>query len=155
MKLFRFEQSQVLPMSQDDAWAFFSDPKNLAKITPPDMNLVPTSPVPNEMYPGLVVTYKVKIAPLVFVNWVTEMTYVDAPHYFVDEQRFGPYKFWHHLHQFTPCPEGVLAEDVINYGLYGGVFSTVINAALVKRQLEGIFAFRKKTLAHLFDIEEI
>lgn len=150
MKVFKLEQEQKLPVSMDDAWEFFSDPRNLAKITPPDLNLIPNSSVPQGMHPGLVVTYKVKIAPLVYVNWVTEITHVQEPHFFVDEQRFGPYKFWHHLHRFTPCAGGVLAEDVIHYGLYGGPFAGLVNAMAVRNQLNGIFAFRKVVLEQIF-----
>ena len=150
MKLFCLEQSQVLPISLDDAWAFFSDPRNLAKITPPELNLVPSSAVPNSMYAGMVITYKVKIAPLIYTTWVTEITQVDAPNFFVDEQRFGPYKFWHHQHRFSECDGGVLAEDVIHYGLYGGPLASVINALMVKRQLHGIFEYRKQVLNTLF-----
>jgi ligand-binding SRPBCC domain-containing protein len=150
MKLFRLEQSQILPIPMDKAWAFFSDPRNLAKITPPELNLVPSSRVPDTMHAGMVITYKVKIAPLIYVNWVTEITQMNAPHFFVDEQRFGPYKFWHHLHRFSPCDGGVLAEDVIHYGLYGGPWATLINTLMVRRQLNGIFEFRKQVLTKMF-----
>ena len=149
MRIFRFERSLVLPNSMDEAWAFFSDPRNLIKITPPEMNLVPTSPLPDAMHPGLVITYGVRIAPCFSMNWVTEITHVDAPHFFVDEQRFGPYKFWHHLHRFTPCDQGVLAEDIIHYGLYGGILSSGINALMVRPQLDGIFGFRTQALNDL------
>jgi ligand-binding SRPBCC domain-containing protein len=150
MKLFRLERSIVLPLSIDEAWSFFSDPRNLIKITPPKMNLVPTSPLPDGMYPGLVVTYGVRIAPAVSMNWVTEITHVEAPHYFVDEQRFGPYKFWHHRHAFEPCDQGVVAKDLIHYGLYGGIFSGIVNALAVRSQLEGIFDYRTQVLTDLF-----
>lgn len=150
MKLFRLEQKQFLPVSLDHAWTFFSDPRNLAKITPPELNLVPSSSVPDSMHSGMVITYKVKILPLIYVNWVTEISHVDAPYFFVDEQRFGPYKFWHHLHRFTPGDGGVWAEDVIHYGLYGGIFSSVVNTFMVKRQLAGIFEFRKSALETIF-----
>lgn len=150
MKLFCFEQSQHLPISMDAAWAFFSDPRNLAKITPPELNLIPSSSVPHVMHAGLVITYKVKIAPLIYVNWVTEITHMDAPNFFVDEQRFGPYKFWHHLHRFSPTAGGVLAEDVIHYGLYGGPLASVVNAMMVRKQLSRIFEFRKRALVQSF-----
>jgi ligand-binding SRPBCC domain-containing protein len=150
MKLFCLEKSQMLPISLDDAWDFFSDPRNLAKITPPELNLVPSSAVPDHMYAGMVITYKVKIAPLIYTTWVTEISQVDAPHFFVDEQRFGPYKFWHHQHRFTPCGEGVLAEDIIHYGLYGGPLASLINGIAVRRQLNGIFNYRKSVLDDLF-----
>lgn len=150
MKLFCLEQSQVLPISLDEAWGFFSDPRNLAKITPPDLNLVPSSAVPAYMYAGMVITYRVKIAPMIYTTWVTEITQVDAPNFFVDEQRFGPYKFWHHQHRFKACESGVIAEDVIHYGLHGGPLAFVVNALVVQRQLNGIFEYRKQVLEDLF-----
>lgn len=150
MRVFRFEKSQVLHVSLDEAWAFFSDPRNLAKITPPDLNLAPTSDVPDTMHPGMIVTYRVKILPGFAMTWVTEISHVDAPHFFVDEQRFGPYKFWHHLHRFTACADGVITEDVIHYGLYGGPLSMPMNALMVRRQLEHIFAYRQQVLTGMF-----
>ncbi|MFT5367363.1 MAG: ligand-binding SRPBCC domain-containing protein [Candidatus Latescibacterota bacterium] len=152
MKLFRLEQAQTLPISVEEAWAFFSDPRNLAQITPPELNLIPSSRVPQTMHAGLVIVYKVKILPLIYVNWVTEITQMDMPHFFVDEQRFGPYKFWHHLHRFSACDGGVLAEDLIHYGLYGGPFSPLINTLMVKQQLNRVFEFRKGVLEQLFGI---
>lgn len=154
MRLFRFERSQALPVSLDEAWAFFSDPANLAKITPPELNLVPTSSVPSRMHSGMIVSYRVKILPGVFTTWVTEIAHVDAPYFFVDEQRFGPYKFWHHLHRFRKIEAGVMAEDVIHYGLYGGVMAGVMNRVVVARQLDSIFAYRCRVLTALFGVAD-
>lgn len=151
MKIFRMERSLILPISIDEAWSFFSHPRNLSKITPPKMNLVPTHSLPDAMHPGQVIVYRVRIGPGISVNWVTEITHVVAPHFFVDEQRFGPYKFWHHLHRFAPHAEGVLVEDIVHYGLYGGVLAGAVNALIVRRQLESIFDYRTRVLDDLFD----
>ena len=150
MKLFRLKRSLVLPISMDEAWSFFFNPQNLGKITPPKMNLMPTHPLPAVMHPGQVIAYRVRIGLGISVNWVTEITHVDAPHFFLDEQRFGPYKFWHHLHRFAPHARGVLVEDIVHYGLYGGILARGIHAALVRPQLEAIFDYRKRVLDDLF-----
>ena len=89
MRLFRFERSQRLPVTLEEAWDFFSDPRNLAKITPPSLHLSPDSPVPDEMHAGLIVVYLVKVLPGLPMTWITEITHVQAPNFFVDEQRFG------------------------------------------------------------------
>ena len=102
------------------------------------------------MHPGQVIAYRVRIGLGISVNWVTEITHVGAPHFFVDEQRFGPYKFWHHLHRFALHARGVRVEDIVHYGLYGGILARGIHAALVRPQLEAIFDYRKRVLDDLF-----
>lgn len=154
MKLHRLEAQQELPISLDKAWAFFSDPRNLSKITPPELNLVPDSPLPSEMYPGMIISYKVRLAPLVMTTWVTEITHVKQLSYFVDEQRFGPYQFWHHQHQFTEAEFGVVATDLIHYALPFDPFSRPMHGLLVRAQLDRIFSFRREALKKHFPMQE-
>lgn len=84
------------------------------------------------------------------VKWVTEITHVDKPHYFIDEQRFGPYKFWHHEHRFKAIKQGVEIIDLIYYELPLGIVGTLINAIKVKRDIEAIFHYRTDKLNELF-----
>lgn len=150
MRLFRLEKSQTLRVSVTEAWGFFSDPRNLAEITPPSLNLIPTEKVPDTMHPGMIITYRIRLFPGLSSNWVTEITHVEAPHFFVDEQRFGPYRFWHHMHRFTPSPEGVIADDRVHYGLYGGPLAGSIDRLVVRPKLEEIFEFRREVLHRRF-----
>ena len=84
------------------------------------------------------------------MEWVTEITHVQEPDYFVDEQRFGPYRFWHHRHKFTDIPTGVLVEDLIHYALPFDPLSRIANELIVKKQLREIFDFRRKYLETKF-----
>ena len=84
-------------MDISEAWDFFSDPNNLPLITPPSLKLSITSELPDKMYTGMIITYTVAPILSIPITWVTEITHVEEPNFFVDEQRFGPYKFWHHL----------------------------------------------------------
>jgi len=68
----------------------------------------------------------------------------------VDEQRFGPYSFWHHKHFFTPIEGGVLATDVVDYALPLGILGRLAHAIFVKAQLKHIFMFREKKLEDMF-----
>ena len=154
MKLYRLERRQHLPLTIAQAWEFFSNPKNLEKITPPELNLTPDNPVPAKMYPGMIVTYVVRPFPLVRNRWVTEITQVDEPNYFIDEQRFGPYKFWHHQHLFEEKPDGVEATDIIHYGLPFGPLGRMANAVVVRSQLERIFSYRAEVLARTFGLPD-
>lgn len=149
MTLHRLERTQFLPISLADAWDFFSDPRNLCLITPPDLGFAITSPVPERTYPGLIVTYTVTPFLGMAVRWVTEITHCEAPVFFVDEQRFGPYRFWHHQHHFRQVPEGVEMVDTIHYRLPFGPLGAVA-APFVAGRLWRIFDFRREALDSRF-----
>lgn len=150
MKLHRLEQQQFLPITLDEAWAFFSAPQNLDEITPGDLGFRITSPVVGKMHEGQIITYQVKIAPLIWIPWVTEIKAVVEGSSFIDEQRFGPYKFWHHRHHFEACEGGVMMTDLIHYGLSFGLLGGIAHALFVRRKLEWIFAFRRRVLEERF-----
>ncbi|MEO6045431.1 MAG: SRPBCC family protein [Tepidiformaceae bacterium] len=150
MRLHRFTATQFLPVDVETAWGFFSDPRNLQTMTPPWLNLVPTSEVPREMHPGLIVTYRVKPALGISVAWVTEITHVVDRQFFVDEQRSGPYRFWHHQHHFNAVPGGTEARDVLHYALPLGLIGNLAGAALVKNRVAGIFEYRRRALEQRF-----
>jgi len=150
MKLHTLEQEQILPIPLEEAWDFFSSPANLDATTPPDLRLSITSPPAKRIFEGQIITYRVRVAPLVHVSWFTEIKYVDEGRSFVDEQRFGPYKFWHHRHEFEAVPGGVLVRDEVHYALPFGPFGGIAHALFVRRKLEWIFRFRRKILAEKF-----
>ena len=144
---------QRLPISLPEAWSFFSDPRNLPRITPPSLGLEVTSDLPGVMYPGMIITYRVRLIPWVSVGWVTEITHVREPVLFVDEQRFGPYRFWHHEHHFREVEGGVEMEDIVHYALPLGTIGRVFGGPLVRRRLERIFSFRRRFLVREFGLE--
>ncbi len=150
MKIHIMEQEQRLPIPIEEAWEFFSSPANLNEITPADLGFQITSPSPGRMYEGQIITYRVKIAPAVWMPWVTEIKCVDEGRSFIDEQRFGPYKFWHHRHHFEAVEGGVLMRDKVHYGLSFGPLGSIAHRLFVRRKLEWIFAFRKQILAKRF-----
>jgi ligand-binding SRPBCC domain-containing protein len=150
MKIHTLEQQQNLPITLEEAWEFFSSPANLEEITPEDVGFEITSPLAKKMFEGQIITYRVKIAPAVHVSWVTEIKCVDDGHSFVDEQRFGPYKFWHHRHEFERIPGGVMMRDTVHYALPFGPFGALAHAIFVRRKLEWIFSCRKQILIKRF-----
>jgi len=147
--LHRLDRTQFLPVSPADAWDFFSDPRNLCLITPPDLGFAITSPVPERTYPGLIVTYTVTPFLGLAVRWVTEITHCEPPEFFVDEQRFGPYRFWHHQHHFRQVPGGVEMVDIVHYRLPFAPLGEVA-APLVATRLRRIFDFRRESLESRF-----
>ena len=151
MAVYSLKKVQNIPVSLDEAWLFFSHPKNLAVMTPEYLNLKFTNALFREkMYAGQVMTYNVKPVLGIPMFWMTEITHVKDREYFVDEQRFGPYALWHHQHHFREIEGGVEMTDLIHYKVPGWFFGDLLNSLFIKKQLEGIFEFRFKKVEELF-----
>lgn len=150
-----FTSVQKLPIPLHEAWEFFSTPTNLAKITPPEMDFVIHHDFDGrKAYPGQIINYTVRPLLGIPMQWTTEIAHVHAPNYFVDEQRFGPYSFWHHKHFFTETEYGVLMEDIVHYKIPLGVLGVLANQLFIKNKLRQIFEYRTKTLSTLFGTVE-
>ncbi len=142
---------QKLPISLKDCWDFFSSPNNLKILTPEYLGFEIMNELGNrKMYAGQIIAHKVRPVLNIPLEWVTEITHVQHPHYFVDEQRFGPYKFWHHEHHFNAIPNGVEAVDIISYKMPYGFIGRAINHFKVKHDIDAIFSYRKAKLEKLF-----
>lgn len=150
MKIYRIVHKQILHFTKADCWNFFSDPKNLQRITPPDMDFEIKSELPASIYPGQIIIYQIKLLPYIKINWVTEITHVVEGNYFVDEQRFGPYKFWHHQHLFNEVENGMEVQDIVNYAIPFGILGRLINSLFIKSRLDKIFQYRKDYLESSF-----
>lgn len=151
MKIYTKKYKTFLPISIDEAWDFFSSPKNLAKITPPHMGFIITSEFNDEkMYPGMLITYKVSPLMGIKMDWCTEITHVIDKQYFVDEQRFGPYAMWHHQHHFKVVAGGVEMIDIVDYAIPFGILGRMMNSILISSEIEKIFSFRAEKIKELF-----
>lgn len=148
--IYTVHKIQKLPIPINEAWAFMGNPKNLAVITPPSMGFVTTGGDERPMFAGQIITYT--ITPLfgIKLQWVTEITHVKDKEFFVDEQRFGPYAFWHHKHFLKEIPGGTEMEDIVHYKIPMGFLGRLVRPFLVKPKLDEIFAYREKKLVELF-----
>lgn len=146
----RLSKTQIVKTDLNTAWEFFSSPKNLSVITPPDLGLKIASEIPEKMYEGLLIKYGVTPFPLFESQWVTEITHLDEPNFFVDEQRSGPYSFWHHKHYFKEVEEGVEIVDIVDYSLPLGPIGDIINTLFVAKRLEYIFEYRSREIEKIF-----
>ena len=148
--MFKLKYSQKLPISLNEEWDFLSSPNNLELITPKSMDFNITDWDKKKAYPGQIIQYTVKPLLGVKINWVTEITQVKDKEFFIDEQRFGPYSFWHHKHFLTEIENGVLIEDVIHYKTPLGPFGILINFLFINSKLNSIFKYRKQELIKIF-----
>ncbi len=151
MGVYTIKSTQQLPISVEQAWDFLSSPKNLQKITPAHMGFeILTENLPEKVYPGMIIQYNVRPVLNIPMRWVTEITHVDHLNFFVDEQRVGPYRIWHHEHHLKVIPGGVEMNDIVTYQPPFGVLGSIANMLFIKGQLKEIFAFREQKLTELF-----
>src|SRR6476620_6131865 len=150
-KVHVLERVQRMPISIEKAWDFFSHPKKLFDLTPPELNLKFTNELFGEaMYPGQIVTYNVRPLLGIPLFWMTEITQVNKPHFFVDEQRRGPYSLWHHEHHFKTIAGGVEMTDLVHYAVPLGFLGGLAHVLFVKKQLEEIFRYRFQKIEIIF-----
>jgi len=150
MKIYTLHTKQKLPISKKQAWDFLSDPENLKTITPNYMSFDILKGAEKSMYPGQIIQYIVTPIMGIKTKWVTEITHVKDHCYFVDEQRFGPYKLWHHKHFIKEIEGGVEMEDIIDYMVPFGILGQLLHPYIVQPKLKEIFNYRTKKLEELF-----
>ncbi len=143
MPLYQFKKEQKVNSSVEELWDFISAPANLKEITPDYMGFDITSQdIPDKMYAGMIISYKVSPLFGIKTTWVTEITQVRDQKYFVDEQRVGPYTIWHHQHILEPIPNGVLMKDIVSYKPPFGFLGAIANSLMIKDKLNEIFDYR-------------
>lgn len=149
--MYKFKTTQKLNISINEAWNFLSSPKNLKDITPEYMRFDIISGDDKKMFPGQIIEYILTPVFNIPFKWVTEITHVKQKKYFVDEQRFGPYSFWHHKHFIKEVEGGVIMEDIVHYKLPLGIIGRLAHRLFVRNKVEEIFSFRRKKLDSLFN----
>jgi ligand-binding SRPBCC domain-containing protein len=143
-------QLQKLAIPVEEAWSFFSRPENLVKITPASLDFKITSELNGkEIYTGQLITYKVRPLLGIGLIWVSEITHVERHKLFVDEQRKGPYKMWHHEHHFKSVNGGTEMTDIVQYKIPFGILGS-LGLPIVQKQLEGIFSYRRQKVKEMF-----
>lgn len=151
MKGYRLKRTQVLPVSIEEIWNFFSNPYNLALLTPAHFRFVIVSDLGDgRVYSGQRIRYKVTVLPGIRVTWVSEIINVHAPNHFTDVQLVGPFTFWNHNHHFTETDGGVEIRDEVEFGVPLGWIGRLAKWAFVERQLNAIFDFRHAELKRHF-----
>lgn len=151
MPVYTLRRTQLVPTSLDTLWDFISSPRNLQTITPDYMGFdIKTPDLPEKMYAGMIIQYTVRPILHIPMTWVTEITQVQPGAFFIDEQRVGPYKLWHHQHHLRPTDEGIEMLDIVTYQPPMGILGAFANALFIRRQLESIFEYRFKKIEELF-----
>ena len=151
MGFYQLHKKQIIPRSIDIVWNFITVPQNLKLITPPGMGFdILSQNLPNRIYAGMIIEYRVRPLLTIPTTWVTEITQLVERNYFIDEQRVGPYKFWHHQHIIEPHSNGVLMTDIVSYKPPMGFIGSIANRIIISKKLEDIFEYRRVALEKLF-----
>jgi ligand-binding SRPBCC domain-containing protein len=138
-----------VPRPIDAVFEFFSKAENLQQLTPPWLHFRILSVDPAPIRRGTLLRYSLRwrIFP---VRWTSEIVEWEPPYRFVDVQREGPYKLWHHEHRFAAEGKGTRITDEVEYLLPFGVVGAMAHSLKVRKDLEGIFAYRNRAVQRLF-----
>ena len=155
MAFYQLLKEQKINCTIDEIWDFISSPSNLKVITPNYMGFDITSEsLPEKMYEGMIISYKVSPLLGIKTTWVTEITHIKDKSYFVDEQRVGPYALWHHQHIIEPLKKGVLMKDIVSYQPPFGFLGAIANNLIIKNKLKEIFDYRTSAVEQKFGVYE-
>lgn len=151
MAFYQYKQEQKVNSSLEEVWDFISSPANLKEITPDYMGFdITSTDTPEKMYPGMIITYIVKPVFGIKTPWMTEITQVKDHEFFIDEQRVGPYKLWHHQHFIEKIEGGVLMKDIVTYSPPFGFLGAIANKLLIRKKLNEIFEYRTMAVEKKF-----
>ncbi|MBN2644992.1 MAG: SRPBCC family protein [Desulfuromonadaceae bacterium] len=149
--MYRLERDIELAVSAEDLWQFVATPGNLNAITPPELHFEILTSVPERMYNGLMILYRVRVPLLGRTDWLTEIKHIRPGLSFVDEQRRGPYRLWYHYHEICALgPARSRMIDRVDYQLPFGPLGRMVHRALIGRTLERIFDYRSQALVERF-----
>ncbi len=148
--MYQLKRTQLIRTDFQTSWDYFSAPGNLHVITPDYIDFRVHTAVPEKLYEGLIIRYTIRPILGIPLTWISEIKTWREDRYFVDEQRRGPYKLWHHEHHFREVEGGVEMTDVITYRMPFGVFGRLVHWLFIRRQLERIFDYRCQKADELF-----
>jgi ligand-binding SRPBCC domain-containing protein len=146
MSEFSFHAELWLPRPRDEVFPFFSEARNLERLTPPWLKFEVLTPAPILMQAGTLIDYRIKVHGIP-IRWRTEIVEWDPPHRFVDVQLSGPYTLWHHTHAFLEEGGETFCTDDVRYHPRGGA---LMNWLFVRRDVERIFEYRQQQLLEIF-----
>ena len=146
MYVSEFSSQQLVPAPLDEVFEFFSDARNLQRLTPPWLKFKVLTPEPIEMAPGVLIDYRLSWRGIP-IRWRTEIEVWEPKVRFVDRQLRGPYRLWRHEHRFAEHRGGTMVEDTVAYSAFGG---RLAHALVVSRDVERIFNYRQQALGSVF-----
>ena len=149
MEVHLIEREQRLARPPDEVFPFFADALNLERLTPPWLHFRVMSVSTPQVRAGTLIRYRLRLHGIP-IRWLTRIEDWSPGVSFVDAQMRGPYRLWHHTHEFEPDGGGTLMRDTVRYAMRAGPLGEAARRGLVTRDLERIFDFRRDEVERLF-----
>ena len=148
-KFHTLRRLQWIERPSDEVFAFFADAHNLEEITPPWLGFRIQSISSPAVTQGTEIVYRLSLHGMP-IRWVTEIRQCKSPYRFVDVQRSGPYRLWHHTHRFEAHQGRTKMIDVVRYRLPFGLLRRIVHALKVRYDVQRIFDYRTRRIEELF-----
>ncbi|MCE3294938.1 MAG: hypothetical protein K0R65_652 [Crocinitomicaceae bacterium] len=148
--MYQIKRTQIIPSDLNTCWEFFMKPGCLEQITPANVRVKTISDVPERLFEGLIIEYRMQPLLRIPVRWVTEIKTVKYQSFFVDIQLRGPYRSWHHEHHFREVEGGVEMTDLVSYAMPFGFIGEIMHRLIVRNKLEAIFDHRRSSIERIF-----
>lgn len=142
-------REQWIPRPIDEVFAFFADARNLEAITPPWLGFRILGMSFGVISAGTEIRYRLRLHGIP-IFWKTGIRRWQSPYRFVDVQRSGPYRLWHHTHRFEAHEGKTRMIDIVRYRLPFGSLGRLVHAFKVRGELQRIFDYRRRRIQELF-----
>jgi uncharacterized protein len=140
---------QWVPHKPEEVFPFFCSELNLESLTPKFLNFKVMGKSTEKIEEGTLIDYRLSLHGIP-MKWRTRIEQWQPNHKFVDVQLKGPYRKWHHTHEFIPFAGGTLLRDRVLYKLPMGWFGDTAGAWKVEGDVGRIFAFRRQQIDQMF-----
>jgi ligand-binding SRPBCC domain-containing protein len=137
----------------EEVFSFFADGHNLEEITPPWVGFKILSMSTQSISQGTEIRYRLRLHGIP-LHWLTEIRTWSPPLLFVDVQKAGPYKIWHHTHRFEAHGDRTKMIDVVRYALPFGIVGRMVHSLNVRADVRRIFNYRRQRIDELFGAQE-
>lgn len=149
MEIHTIEREQRLARPPDEVFGFFADARNLERITPTFLRFRLVGDVPDELGAGTLIRYRLRLHGIP-IRWLTRIEQWEPGRRFADLQLRGPYRYWHHTHEFEPDAGGTVMRDTVRYAMRAGALGELAQRRMVESDLKRIFDHRHDRVAELF-----
>lgn len=115
----------------DEVFAFFDEPRNLARLSPPPATIIVDRVEPDPPQKGSEFTFRYGIGPWMLGSWTVRLVEHVPGVRFRDETVSGPMRRFDHTHAFEPARHrGTWVIDEIDYHVGpDGLLGLVVDAA--------------------------
>lgn len=140
--------TQHVPYPLDDVFNFFASVRNLERITPDFLHFRIRRAPADPLRAGALIDYRLGLHG-VPVWWRTKIQEWQPPRRFVDVQLRGPFRLWHHTHEFIADDTGTLITDTVRFDVYFRLLYRTPIMGWIDRDLRRIFEYRRARIGEV------